>query len=103
MEGGGGVWHKASVSDCLPLAAPIGLSPLLTGRGGGGVSGWGSRGFKKTDIVILFLVCLCTGTGRHPVPKLGALSTATPVGLREGCHVLLELCSELRERLGARS
>ena len=27
-EGGGG-WHKASVSDCLPLAAPIGLSPLL--------------------------------------------------------------------------
>ena len=24
-----GVWHKASVSDCLPLAAPIGLSPLL--------------------------------------------------------------------------
>ena len=30
MEGeGGGDWHKASVSDCLPLAAPIGLSPLL--------------------------------------------------------------------------
>ena len=27
LEGGG--WHKASVSDCLPLAAPIGLSPLL--------------------------------------------------------------------------
>ena len=26
---GGGCWHKASVSDCLPLAAPIGLSPLL--------------------------------------------------------------------------
>ena len=26
----GGVWHKASVSDCLPLAALIGLSPLLT-------------------------------------------------------------------------
>ena len=25
----GEVWHKASVSDCLPLAAPIGLSPLL--------------------------------------------------------------------------
>ena len=25
----GGVWHKAPVSDCLPLAAPIGLSPLL--------------------------------------------------------------------------
>ena len=28
-EGGGGGWHKASVSDCLPLAAPLGLSPLL--------------------------------------------------------------------------
>ena len=26
--GGGGGWHKASVSNCLPLAAPIGLSPL---------------------------------------------------------------------------
>ena len=26
---GGGGWHKASVSECLPLAAPIGLSPLL--------------------------------------------------------------------------
>ena len=26
---GGGGWHKASVSDGLPLAAPIGLSPLL--------------------------------------------------------------------------
>ena len=25
---GGGGWHRASVSDCLPLAAPIGLSPL---------------------------------------------------------------------------
>ena len=33
VGGGGrgreGYWHKASVSDCLPLAAPIGLSPLL--------------------------------------------------------------------------
>ena len=28
VQGGGG-WHKASVSDCVPLAAPIGLSPLL--------------------------------------------------------------------------
>ena len=27
--GGGGGWHKASVPDCLPLAAPIGLSPPL--------------------------------------------------------------------------
>ena len=27
--GGGGAWHKASVSDCVPLAAPICPSPLL--------------------------------------------------------------------------
>ena len=27
--GGRGAWHKASVLGCLPLAAPIGLSPLL--------------------------------------------------------------------------
>ena len=27
LGGGGGGWHKASVSICLPLAAPIGLSP----------------------------------------------------------------------------
>ena len=46
---GGGGWHKASVSDCLPLAAPIGLSPLLilTLRG----SEWGGgegRAFGET-------------------------------------------------------
>ena len=50
---GGGGWHKASVFGCLPLAAPIGLSPpliltlcgpervlvvsLLGGGGGGGM------------------------------------------------------------------
>ena len=28
VRGGGGGWHKASVSDCVPLAAPIGPSPL---------------------------------------------------------------------------
>ena len=29
LGGGGGGWHKASVSDCWPLAAPITLSPPL--------------------------------------------------------------------------
>ena len=29
LGGGGGAWHKAMVSDCLPLAAPISLPPLL--------------------------------------------------------------------------
>ena len=28
MERGGGGWHEAMVSVCLPLAAPIGLSPM---------------------------------------------------------------------------
>ena len=27
--GGGGGWHKALVLGCLPLAVPIGFSPLL--------------------------------------------------------------------------
>ena len=35
---GGGVWHKASVSDGVPLAAPIGLLPLRRGPGGGGLA-----------------------------------------------------------------
>ena len=54
FPGGGGGWHKASVFGCLPLAAPIGLSPLLiltlcgpqrvlvvSPGGGGGESGAG--------------------------------------------------------------
>ena len=43
--GGGGGWHKASVSDCLSLAAPIGLSPLLilTLCGPERVGGWGGK------------------------------------------------------------
>ena len=67
-EGGGGGWHKASVSDCLPLAAPIGLSPLLfltlcgpergCGGGGGGAGGMGGLVAvqiiqRKTNIVVL--------------------------------------------------
>ena len=51
LGGGGGGWHKASVFGCLPLAAPIGLSPLLiltlcgservlvVSKGGGGGQG----------------------------------------------------------------
>ena len=40
--GGGGGWHKASVLGCLPLAAPIGLSPLLILLGG-----WGGDSFVQ--------------------------------------------------------
>ena len=58
-QGGGGGWHKASVSGCVPLAVPIGLSPLLiltlcgservlvvssAGQGGGGVGGFVGQG-----------------------------------------------------------
>ena len=64
----GGVWHKASVSDCLPLAAPIGLSPLLiltlcgpervlvvSWRGGGGP---GLQHRRRGGICGLFLTYL---------------------------------------------
>ena len=48
MHPWGRVWHKALVSDCLPLAAPIGLSPLLIltlcGPERGCVNGVGGRG-----------------------------------------------------------
>ena len=48
--GAGGVWHKAWASGCWPLAAPIGLSPLLIltlcGAAGGGcyTPWWGHSG-----------------------------------------------------------
>ena len=45
LEGGRwvwGGWYKALVFGCLPLAAPIGLSPMLIlGWGGGGAFAWG--------------------------------------------------------------
>ena len=58
LHGGAGGWHKASVFVCLPLAAPLGLSPLLIltlcgservlvvslGGGGGGRCPVGGRG-----------------------------------------------------------
>ena len=56
---GGGVWHKASVSDCLPLAAPIGLShgggrqPMCDPRGvrqfGGLQRGGGGASLTQTQ------------------------------------------------------
>ena len=36
VQGGWGGWHKASVSGCLPLAAPIGRKRQRPPRGGGG-------------------------------------------------------------------
>ena len=61
----GGVWHKASVSDCLPLAAPIGLSPML-------------------------ILTLC-GSERvlvvstEPLDDLSCLTTPGPAVLETGC------------------
>ena len=77
--GGGGGWHKASVSDCLPLAAPIGLSPLpiLT-----------LCGSKRVLVVstepLDDLSCLTTpgvgrpGDGLLPVPLTRCIQMHTP-------------------------
>ena len=76
---GGGVWHKASVSDCVPLAAPIGLSPLpiLT-----------LCGPERVLVVSTEppddLSCLTTpgvgrpGDGLLPVPLTRGIQTQTP-------------------------
>ena len=60
-----GVWHKASVLDCLPLAAPIGLSPLiiLTLCGSERLfRGWGGVATRKSRsaLHIHVLVCICS-------------------------------------------
>ena len=62
---GGGGWHKASVSDCLPLAAPIGLSLLLilTLCGPERVGGWGGKQPQHHSH---------QATGTHPHPHGGA-------------------------------
>ena len=68
-----GVWHKASVSDWLPLAAPIGLSPppILT-----------LCGSERVLVVSMEppddLSCLTTpGVGRH---RDGAVARAIDQG-----------------------
>ena len=78
LEGGEG-WHKASVSDCLPLAAPIGLSPLpiLTLCGPEGVL---VVSMEPPDD----LSCLTTpgvgrpGDGLLPVPLTRCIQMHTP-------------------------
>ena len=75
--GRGGVWHKASVSDCLPLAAPIGLWPLLILT---------LRGPERVVVVSTEppddLSCLTTpGVGR---PGDGAVARAVDQGVGGG-------------------
>ena len=77
--GGGGGWHKASVSDCLPLAAPIGLSPLLILT---------LRGPERVLVVSTEppddLSCLttpgvgCPGDGLLPMPLTRCIPMHTP-------------------------
>ena len=76
---GGRGWHKASVSDCLPLAAPIGLSPLLILTLCGP-----ERVLVVSTEPLDDLSCLTTpGVGRHgdgllPVPLTRCIQTHTP-------------------------
>ena len=77
--GGGGGWHKASVFGCLPLAAPIGLSPLHTLT---------LCGSERVLVVSTEppddLSCLTTpgvgrpGDGLLPVPLTGCIQMHTP-------------------------
>ena len=90
LRGGGGGWHKAAVSDCLPLAAPIGLLPLLiltlSVGGGGGLPSklWRVRGIwqgakAEAGPGSCFLGCPPVPNG--PVRALWEEMCATPLHL----------------------
>ena len=78
-SGGGGGWHEAVVLVCLPLAAPIGLSPLLIRT---------LRGPERVLVVSTEppddLSCLTTpgvgrpGDGLLPVPVTRCIQRHTP-------------------------
>ena len=76
---GEGGWHKALVSDCLPLAAPIGLSPLLFLTLCGSERVLVVSTEPRDD-----LSCLTTpgvgrpGDGPLPVPLTGGIQMHTP-------------------------
>ena len=76
-SGGGGGWHKASVPGCLPLAVPIGLSPLsiLTLCGS-------ERVLVVSTEPLDDLSCLtrvgCPGDGLLPVPLTRCIQMHTP-------------------------
>ena len=93
---GGGGWHKASVSDCVPLAAPIGLSELhiltlclpervlvvLEGGGGGEFSLKGQLGAE------LALGRLLPST--HQEKQTNNDATCLTVNIHEGVDVVVE-------------
>ena len=79
---GGGGWHKASVSDCLPLAMPVGLSPLLILTlcgpervlvvstehcGGGGGGQWQCLWRCRVCVCLLQASCPCVRAKRENV------------------------------------
>ena len=100
--GGAGGWHKASVFGCLPLAAPIGLSPLhiltLCGPERVPVGGGGGRKHTFNSIERVYsraiafshrrcsvpleswlpMTLLCGGGGGAPPPPLPSASRGPP-------------------------
>ena len=81
--GGGGCWgrHKASVSDCVPLAAPIGLSPLLI------------RTLCGPERVLIVSTEMWGG-GWHKASVSDCLPLAAPIGLSP--PLILTLCGSER-------
>ena len=77
--GGGGGGHKASVSDCLPLAAPIGLSPLLSLTLCGPERGLVLSTEPPDDLSCLTTPGVgCPGDGLLPVPLTRGIQMHTP-------------------------
>ena len=88
-EGGG--WHKAWVPDCLPLAVPIGLSPLLILTLCGP-----ERVLVVSTEPLDDLSCLTTpGVGLLPVPLTGCMRGGGGVesrgagGAPSGAHLIV--------------
>ena len=79
--GGGGGWHQASASACLPLAAPIGLSPPLI------LTLCGSER-------VLVVSTEMWGGGWHKASASACLPLAAPIGLSP--PLILTLCGSER-------
>ena len=105
--GGGGGWNKASVSDCLPLAAPIGLSPLLIPTLCGpervlvvstepphDLSCLTTPGVGRPGDELLPVPLTMRGGGGHKASVLGCLPLAAPIGLSP--LLILTLCGPER-------
>ena len=77
--GGGGGWHKALVFGCLPLAVPIGLSPLLILTLCGSESVLVVSTEPPDDLSCLTTPGVgCPGGGPLPVPLTRGIQMHTP-------------------------